>query len=72
MLNLDEISLISENIRLIFFDFGLKSENSGVTMGETVIYPFLVYIHTHAYVRTYIVTISQKEATLPTLVTPNF
>ena len=34
-----------ENISLIFFDFGLKSENSGVTMGETVFYTFRVYIY---------------------------
>ena len=70
MLNLENISLISENIRLIFFDFGLKSENKGITMSEMVIYPFLVYIHTRAYMRVYIVAISKKEATLPTLVTP--
>ena len=70
MLILENISLISENIRLIFFDFGLKSENKGITMSEMVIYPFLVYIHTRAYMRVYIVAISKKEATLPTLVTP--
>ena len=45
MLNLENISLISENIRLIFFDFGLKSENNGVTIGETVFYTFRVYIY---------------------------
>ena len=45
MLKWEDFSLISENIRLIFFDFGLKSENSGVTMGETVFYTFRVYIY---------------------------
>ena len=70
MLKWTDFSLISENIRLIFFDFSLKLGGGGLLMAETVFYTQRVYIHTCAYVRAHIVAISQKEATLPTLVTP--
>ena len=59
MLNLENISLISENFRLIFLDFGLKFENKGITIGVTVFYTFRVYIYsghnascTHVYAHT--------------------
>ena len=80
MLKWENISLFSENIRLIFFDFSLKLRDNGGTMAETVIYTFRAYIfrtsqvvspHVCAYVRAYIVAISKKEVTLPTLLTPN-
>lgn len=62
MLKLDDIGLVLENFRLIFFDFGLKLGEGGITMAETVFIHFsCIYIHVRTWA--HIVAISKKEAT---------
>jgi hypothetical protein len=48
MLELDEISLVIENIRLIFLDFGLILIDDGITKME------FLYISVNIYTRIYV------------------
>ena len=47
MLKLDDIGLVLENIRPIFFDFGLIFRDSVIMMAETVLYTVFIYMCAH-------------------------
>ena len=67
MLKLENIGMALENIRPIFFDFGLIYGNTGMVSDET---DFYALPHAYTYVRTYI-DIYKNEVNPPTPTAPN-